>query len=110
VFTVTRMLPYHQKSRSDCVLLPMVLCSGCSCVGSGEEGGEMCSLLRGCCRIIRRADRTACCCLWCYVLVVAVLVPASWVARCVHCYEDVAVSSEEQIGLRVAACGVVFWL
>jgi hypothetical protein len=28
------------------VLLPMVLCSGCSCDGSGEEGGEMCSLLR----------------------------------------------------------------
>jgi hypothetical protein len=27
----------------------MVLCSGCSCDGSGEEGGEMCSLLRGCC-------------------------------------------------------------
>jgi hypothetical protein len=28
-------------------LLPVVLCSGCSCDGSGEEGGKMCSLLRG---------------------------------------------------------------
>jgi hypothetical protein len=65
VFTVTRMLPdgnivnisstcfgclytHHQEGRSCCVLLLMV-CSGCSCDGSSEEGGEMCSLLRGCC-------------------------------------------------------------
>jgi hypothetical protein len=40
---------HHQESRSSCVLLPVVLCSDCSCVGSGELGGKMCSLLRGCC-------------------------------------------------------------
>jgi hypothetical protein len=33
----------------------------------------------------------ACCCQWCCVLVLAVMVPARRVARCVHCYEDVAV-------------------
>jgi hypothetical protein len=30
-----------------------------------------------------------CCCQWCCVLVVAVMVPARRVARCVHCYEEV---------------------
>jgi hypothetical protein len=34
---------HHQESRADYVLLPTVLCSSCSCVGSGELGGEMCS-------------------------------------------------------------------
>jgi hypothetical protein len=42
-----RLYAHHQESRADCMLLPMVLCSGCSSVGSGELGGEMCSLLRG---------------------------------------------------------------
>jgi hypothetical protein len=58
------------------VLLPMALCSGCSCDGSGAEGGEMCSLLTG---------RAVCCCQWCCVLVVAVIVPGRRLARCVHC-------------------------
>ena len=35
-------------------------------------------------------ERTACHCLWFSVLAVAVVVPESLVARCVHCGEDFA--------------------
>ena len=35
-------------------------------------------------------EQTACHCLWFSVLAVAVVVPDSRVARCVHCEEDVA--------------------
>jgi len=34
--------------RADCVSLPMVSCPGYGCCGSGESGGEMCALCRGC--------------------------------------------------------------
>jgi len=35
--------------RADCVPLPMVSCPGYGYCGSGESGGEMCALCRGCC-------------------------------------------------------------
>ena len=34
--------------RADCVPMPMVSCPDYGC-GSGESGGEMCALCRGCC-------------------------------------------------------------
>jgi hypothetical protein len=39
-----------------------------------------------------------CCCQWCWVRVVAVMVPARRVARCVHCYEDVVYKYPKHVG------------
>ena len=50
------IIPQHVSSvftpifrRVDCLPLPMLSCPRYGCYGSGESGGEMCALCRGCC-------------------------------------------------------------
>jgi hypothetical protein len=68
------------------------MCSGCSCDGSGEEGGEMCSLLRN---EVRQ---------WWFIDIQYYQYFLNMFRVPLH------PSSGGQILLRVAANGVVFWL
>jgi hypothetical protein len=104
--------PYHATGKiavlryTETVYIRMkILCLGdrASLNSNGEEMPTRCSnggllilniinIFSTCfgCLYTHHQEARSCCCQWCCVLVVAVMVPVRRVLRCVHCYEDVA--------------------